>query len=118
MNFTLPVHSPHEHAQKWITLWSGVLGLTLREQEVLVEFLAIYLTYKPKILDSKLLWENTFSTSSRTQVKEALGLTRFALGNYLTDFRKHKLLVNLHGYDQLSPNLLPDTTFTVTFSQP
>lgn len=115
MTFHLTPKDTRDRCQKWLLLWQGMLGVSEREKDVLVELLVQYEEYKSKVLDERLLWEQVLGTTSRKQMQEALGITRFALGNYLTAFRQAGLLISSKGYEQLLPTLLPQPEFIVYF---
>lgn len=115
MTFSIPLKDARDHAIRWLTLYQGMLGFTDREREVLVELLVEYADMKDKILDPDLLWKNLLDTDTRQRIQQRLGITRFALGNYLTTFRKNKLFTE---QGHLLPSLIPQSEFKVLFSGP
>lgn len=116
MNFTLTYSSHKELVTKWITIYNGMLGLSERQKELVVEIVTRYLELREVILDEEVLWTTLLSTSERKKYRESLGnMSPYQFTNLLSDLRKAQVLVHLGGVERIEPKLLPEPTFQVTF---
>lgn len=117
MNFTLPYTSPKDLSEKWLTLFQGMMPIGDRGKALLVEVLVRYLELREVILDTPTLWEVLWSVKERKGYRDRLTMSSAQFTNLLSDIRKAGILIREGDYEYLTPQLLPEKEFKVTFQQ-
>lgn len=101
----------------YLTIWQGILSLTDRELDLLCLIGERQVLLMQKVLDPDLLGEMLLSTSSRTLMKQTLGMNSNHFQNTLTSLLgKGALLRTEEGHYRLSKKLIPQPTITFNFT--
>jgi hypothetical protein len=82
-NFPIKTLNVKDYAHKWLSALSGFLPLTIKELDVLSDFLALYIETKDTDL---------FQTKNRTVVKKRLNMTTQSLNNYIASLKAKRAI--------------------------
>lgn len=107
-----------DHIRFHLKLMSGFTKLSEKEINILSEFIKLYEILLPQISNTDILNSQLFSSSSRKQIRNTLGISSENLFNNYFGSLKTKGVIKKSGeLYKLNPNILPQqkVTFEVDF---
>lgn len=113
-NFSLP---PSKIVRHWLTLISGLTGLTEREIDVLAWLIVRREKLASEGLQDLHMSALLFSTSSRREICADLEISNYNLTNLFTALKKKKALHDGPYGDMILERLLPAKEIVITYTE-